>query len=163
MPRGHYSRIKGTTEDRFWAKVESRDCWDFTGGRKPHGYGNFWAEKGRCVLAHRYAWETLVGPVPAGMVLDHLCRNRACVNPDHLQPVPQNVNAARGFSPSARSRRKTTCPRGHPYDVTRPNGARRCSICDRAAEAARRSTPGFKALAAEQARRRRARARGLAA
>jgi hypothetical protein len=83
---------------RFWAKVEEdeRGCWIWTGA-KTTGYGRYSPPKAkRLVLAHRYAFENLVGPVPAGLDLDHLCRTRACVNPAHLEPVTRQVNLLRG-------------------------------------------------------------------
>ena len=82
--------------DRFWAKVDKGIfCWDWLGG-KSNGYGRFWVE-GRLVQAHRWAYETMVGPIPEGLTLDHLCRVRYCVNPSHLEPVTLGENIRRSF------------------------------------------------------------------
>lgn len=82
---------------RWWSKIDvSGDCWEWTPPVGNHGYGEF-ARQGerRTVLAHRYAYELLVGPIPDGLEIDHLCRNKACVNPDHLEPVTKSENARR--------------------------------------------------------------------
>ena len=121
-------------EERFFAKVDAEgDCWVWTAFINECGYGQF----GDGETAHLWLWRHLVGPVPAGLELDHLCRNRVCVNPDHLQPVPKRVNWLRGFNPMAKNARKTHCPRGHAYDganvliYTRPSGqtSRYCRAC----------------------------------
>lgn len=76
------------------------------------GYGFIFAGT-KALRAHRVAWEAKHGPVPEGLVLDHLCRNRACVNLDHLEPVTHRVNVLRGVGPTARNAAKTHCNRGH--------------------------------------------------
>lgn len=82
--------------DRFWSKVEKTDgCWLWRGSINSDGYGSF-KIKGRTVKAHGYPWEKKNGQVPRGLELDHLCRNRACVRPDHLEPVTHAVNVQRG-------------------------------------------------------------------
>lgn len=90
--------------------------------------------------AHRVAYELFVAEIPEGFDLDHLCRNRGCVNPDHLEPVTRRENLLRGETIPARNARITHCPQGHPYDAEntriRPCGRRRCAACNR--EAARR-------------------------
>lgn len=83
-----------TLEDRFWAKVDVRGpCWEWTASTR-YGYGQFMVGN-RSMLAHRFAWQMLVGPIPDGLELDHLCRNPACVSPDHLEPVTHRENMRR--------------------------------------------------------------------
>lgn len=125
---------------RFWCKVEKTEtCWLWTAGRNDDGYGLFW-DGTATVRAHRWAYEALVGPIPEGLHLDHLCRVRHCVNPAHLDPVTNAVNAARG-EPGVHVREKaaaiTHCPKGHEYSTantrTYKTGAgrtsRRCRTC----------------------------------
>lgn len=93
-----------TPEQRFWAFVEKTEtCWLWTGGTN-EGYGVLWLN-GKNVKAHRFAYELLVGPIPDGLVLDHVvargCQWRHCVNPAHLEPVTERVNILRGSSPLA--------------------------------------------------------------
>ena len=109
-----------TTADRFWAKV-TRDredgCWEWTGGMTS-GYGRFFVggqSRPKQVGAHRWAYQHLIGPIPDGLQLDHLCRNRACVNPAHLEPVSQRVNVLRGEGLSAKQARQTHCRHGHEF------------------------------------------------
>jgi hypothetical protein len=120
---------------RFWEKVETTDtCWLWRGGPKDPGvYGQFTLH-GRQELAHRFAYESLVGPIPSRHTLDHLCRNPRCVNPEHLEPVTHRENILRGTSPAAANARKTHCPRGHPYDEENTvmyRGGRYCRACRR--------------------------------
>lgn len=127
------------TEERFWRQVNpSGVCWEWT-GYLTEGYGRFRVSADQMVGAHLWAYQWLIGPVPDGLELDHRCRNRCCVNPDHLEPVTKRVNILRGDAASARNARKTTCPQGHPYDDTN-TAVRRCRACRRAnnREAARR-------------------------
>jgi len=86
-------RLDGVAADRFWAKVRKADgCWEWTAYRGTGGYGEF-ALSGRKVAAHRIAYVATYGEIPAGMIIDHACRNRACVNPEHLRPVTYKQNA----------------------------------------------------------------------
>lgn len=122
-------RNAGPVEPRFWEKVDaSGDCWLWTAAHQGDGYGVFWAA-GRQVGAHRFAYETLVGPIPAGHQLDHLCRVPSCVNPDHLEPVTPRINQHRGFGLGGRNARKETCPRGHDYSGVDFAGRRICHPC----------------------------------
>lgn len=134
------------TDQRFWSKVNKAgsippqaiapgSCWEWTAAKTSGGYGQFWVKPYR-VVAHRFSYEQLVGPIPQGLQLDHLCRNRACVNPQHLEPVTQQVNIWRGFSIATQNRLKTHCPHGHPYSVENTyihpkNSGRICRACAR--------------------------------
>lgn len=114
-----------SADDRFWAKVNRNGpipehrpnlgpCWQWTASIKKNGYGQFNADgHNRIVRAHRYAYEAMNGPIPAGYDLDHLCRNRACVNPAHLEPVTRRVNLLRGETNGGIVSRTGRCLRGH--------------------------------------------------
>ena len=126
--------------ERFWVKVEKTDgCWLWTASFTALSYGQF-KSGGRMVPAHRWAYEHLVGPIPDGLELDHLCRVRHCVRPSHLEPVTHRENIRRGASPGAVARRTDRCQRGHSLigAYIRPDrpGNRTCRICN--AEAQRR-------------------------
>lgn len=98
----HHGRIeikrvyRQTPEQSFFSKVDAVGiCWEWTAALAK-GYGRFIAPDERRWLAHRWCWEYLVGPIPEGLVLDHLCENKRCVNPDHLEVVTQGENSRRG-------------------------------------------------------------------
>lgn len=123
---------------RFWTKVDKTgSCWLWTGAttRRGDGYGQI-RVGGRLQLAHRVAYELVVGPIPEGMDVDHLCRVRLCVHPLHLEPVPPLENWRRGINFSARNSRKTHCHRGHPLSgdnlrIVNGGRSRRCLQCKR--------------------------------
>lgn len=121
---------------RFWQRVVKGDgCWIWTGRRSARGYGQ-WYLQGRGIAAHRVAYEAVVGPVPAGLVLDHLCRTHACVRPSHMEPVTQRENVLRGEGVAARQAAQTHCIHGHPFDATNTylnRGKRVCRECMRQA------------------------------
>lgn len=149
--------------ERFWSKVEKTEsCWFWTDALS-HGYGTFWNGE-RSVRVHRYAWEELRGEIPKGLVIDHLCRNRHCVNPDHLEPVTDRVNVLRGVGITAINATKTHCIHGHEF--TRENTRmvpgksdipeRLCVLCRRESQhqfdLRRRDKPERKAMFARIAR-----------
>lgn len=106
-------RIKEKIKDRFWKSVSiGEDCWNWNGTVTPFGYGSF-SFLNRSRPAHRISYIFKYGKIPNGLVLDHLCRNPGCVNPDHLEPVTHFENAYRGI-PGLR-RAVQICERGHRY------------------------------------------------
>jgi hypothetical protein len=108
-----------TPTERFMAKVSARPdgCWQWMGATDRYGYGLslFYGRRERKHMAHRVAYEQFVGPIPEGLVIDHLCRNKGCVNPDHLEPVTIGENVLRGETIPARNLLKTHCHRGHEF------------------------------------------------
>lgn len=115
--------------ERFWPKVDKAaagGCWLWTASLDPNGYGQF-HDGERLTKAHRFAFAVVVGPVPDGHELDHLCRTRHCVNPEHLEPVTHAENMRRTH--------KTVCKRGHAstHDNTLRlrDGKRQCRACNR--------------------------------
>ena len=130
--------VVGSPEERFWAKVDAfGDCWEWTAYKNKDGYGIFRPGNKRTMIrAHRFSWMILVGNIPPDKELDHLCRNRGCVNPDHLEPVTHRVNMSRTDLPTKALQRltaqRTHCPKNHPYsgeNLLMDNGARRCRTC----------------------------------
>lgn len=106
--------------------VQGDECWLLPYQAHKSGY----VRVGRtCTAAHRIVYEYFRGAIPAGLILDHLCRNRACCNPDHLEPVTQKENLNRGIH---RNSVKTHCPKGHPYEGANlfyDAGKRKCREC----------------------------------
>jgi hypothetical protein len=135
--------------DRLFARcmpIPECGCWIWMGALSGGGYGCAgYPQEKRIGSVHRMMWEDRNGPVPDGLELDHKCRVRSCVNPDHLEPVTRQVNVLRAkpyFDFGAHQRAKTACPKGHPYDYFY-RGGRYCRTCrierNRIRDAARRA------------------------
>lgn len=122
----------------FWSKVTPTGfCWLWEGSTCGSGYGQVNYQY-TIHKAHRWSYEQLVGEIPDGFELDHLCRIRNCVNPDHLEPVPKSVNVLRGYGLGAKWARRTHCHNCGGDDwVARSDGGRRCRPCTREAKSAR--------------------------
>ena len=128
-------------EERFFGRVafseqrhQGTRCLEWVGYVMPNGYGSFSVNR-TTTYTHRWLYEHWVGPIPEGLELDHLCRNRVCCNPKHLEAVPHLVNVQRGEA-GKRDRDKTHCPQGHPYAgehlYVNPNtGKRLCRTCNK--------------------------------
>lgn len=126
--------------ERFWSKVEedrNTGCWVWTACVGSHGYGLYFMVEPR-QLAHRVAYEALVGAIPDGMVVDHVvargCTRRNCVNPAHMEIVTHRENTLRGKGATAVNAAKVECVRGHPLsgdNVSHVAGRRRCKTCHR--------------------------------
>jgi HNH endonuclease len=160
----HYARWRRTgstelppprsPEGRFWAKVNKQGpipecrpdlgpCWLWTAGHNSGGYGRFYPIRNHGVGAHRFAYESLVGLIPEGLQIDHLCRVPACVKaiadedgPAHLEVVTSRINTNRGNGAAAVRAfhaRRTHCKHGHPFDEANTwrdkQGSRHCRTC----------------------------------
>jgi hypothetical protein len=115
--------------EKIWPEPNS-GCWLWGAATVSTGYGQL-RFGGRHWPAHRLVWELLVGAIGDGLVIDHLCRNRACVNPAHLEPVTFRENILRGDGVAAHRARRTHCKCGRGYDLIGKGGGRRCSVCRR--------------------------------
>jgi hypothetical protein len=124
---------------RFVSKVtpNANGCLVWSGPFVNKGYGAFHVD-GKRVRAQRWIYELVHGPIPVGLVVDHLCRNHSCVNPTHLDAVTNRENVLRGVGTPAVHARKTHCPAGHEYDKFAKNGWRYCRPCRAAWKRARR-------------------------
>lgn len=146
MPVGVYERKVRDPFERLCERVVvdlATGCWEWTGQKGPNGYGKIGVgqrSKGekRTIYTHRLAFESVRGQIPEGMDLDHLCRNRGCCNPDHLEPVTRRENTRRGIGPAllgALNGSKTHCKHGHEFTpentIIRRTGGRRCRTCER--------------------------------
>lgn len=136
--------VRQSTEvQRFYDRTQmSQDCWQWTGHVMNAGYGSFATSKGT-TLSHRWSYEHFIDEIPPKVTVDHLCRNKLCVNPDHMELVTRTENIKRaGLTGIAkREAKKTHCPKGHSYlehGVVYKNGyteygtekfARRCTVC----------------------------------
>ena len=127
------TRFDDSERQTFWSKVSvgsSDECWDWLGRISEKGYGTYWGPIGglkKVRRAHRIAYEAAIGPIADGLTLDHLCRNRRCCNPAHLEPVTQAENNRRAAVAI------THCPRGHEYTpentYQKPRCGRVCRVC----------------------------------
>lgn len=127
-------REKGNAVERWAAKVLIGDgCWEFRASPDRKGYRRFRGDCGRMVSVHRFTYELLIGPIPEGLTLDHLCRNTGCCNPKHLEPVTASENTKRGTAGEWIAA-KTHCPFGHEYteeNIYNYKGKRHCRECRR--------------------------------
>jgi len=142
MPRGAPFKERIPIMERFWSKVKKTDtCWEWTAFINPDGYGIFGIGSRadgsrRTIHAHRWIYEQTYGKAPANYDIDHICHNRTCVRPDHLEAVTHKTNMERGdLSKNGEFQRvKTHCPQGHPYtpeNTHTDKGQRKCRTCDK--------------------------------
>lgn len=123
--------------ERFFSKIEvSRNtkCWSWT-DHLEYGYGVF-SVRGTIFRAHRFAYLIFNGQIPKNLIIDHLCRNRKCVNPDHLEAVTNKINLERGIPSYTTRNKRTHCKKGHPISgrnalARSDGGSTRCRLCTR--------------------------------
>lgn len=127
--------------DKIELGTEPDDCWCWVGTKNEKGYGRFWLD-GKHVYTHRFSYQLYKGFIPKGLQLDHLCRNRGCCNPDHLEAVTLQENIRRGNGDY--NKFKTHCPQGHEYNEEnthiRKTGHRDCRVCNKLRERENRKT-----------------------
>ena len=124
--------------------IQENGCWEWVGTIAPNGYGQAW-HNGRADYAHRMMYERANGPIGAGNDIDHLCRNRGCVNPAHMESVPHQVNVVRGSGWAGRNAAKTHCPQGHALvgdNIRKDRPYRECAVCHQNANRGVRYLPG---------------------
>jgi hypothetical protein len=145
-PRRERQHAPSTTHVRLWALVTPHGiggCWLWIGATNPGGYGLIWdSTERRMRVVHRVTWEERHGPLPAGLRLDHTCTNRACVNPDHLDPVTTVENNRRARERQRLGEYRSHCSAGHaltPENTRTGRDGRRCRICLTASDRARRA------------------------
>jgi hypothetical protein len=167
----HWSASGSSPPDlayRFWSKVGDPDpatgCTEWLASLR-NGYGQMGVSSKRTEYAHRIAWELQVGPIPDGLWIDHKCRNRACVNVEHLRLVTPRQNALENNScPTAINAAKTRCDHGHPFDDANTRhlagGGRNCRACDSDFQ---RNSPTARAYNRDRAAKRRAALKAAAA
>ena len=118
---------------RFWEKVnKTENCWEWVGAKSVDGYGRMTIDD-KGINAHRIAYEWLVGEIPKGLVIDHLCRVRCCVNPAHMRITTHLENIRAGEAPTIQIWKSSKCKRGHDLTghnaIVRKDGWRRCRTC----------------------------------
>lgn len=148
--------MRQSTSEDFWKHVIKSDgCWRWNRSHFRSGYARV-KFKGRDTVAHVISWELTNGPVQNGLELDHLCRNRGCVNPSHLEPVTHRENMIRGNTAIRTNALKINCREGHPLAgdnlFVRKDGRRRCRACERATAKRLRNTDKYRRNHAEAER-----------
>jgi hypothetical protein len=118
-------------------RVDPLGCWAWTGTKTAAGYGQM-RVAGRREYVHRISYQLHKGAIPDGLAIDHLCRNRACINPEHLEAVHPKTNAMRGRAPGILAYWANRCFKGHEFTpkntITTPSGHRRCRTCENASQ-----------------------------
>ena len=125
-------KISAQTSKRFWSKVKKtlskKGCWLWIASKSSNGYGAFWY-KDKVKLAHRISYAIHKGKIPRNKTIDHLCRIRHCINPDHMEVVTGKINTLRGESIPAINARKTHCQNGHEFTIENTNNYKGLRIC----------------------------------